>query len=303
MSVRSLALVVVLAASSAACGSGTPSAASPSTKAVSAPVDAHVTSADGVSLHYVVEGNGPTVVMVHCFGCNLHYWDVPAAELARDHRVVRLDLAGHGESGANRKTWTIEAFAGDVAAVVNAAGVDKFTLVGHSMAGPISLATALQLGDRVTGIVPIDTLTDVEQHMSDADRAKMVADMRADFHGGMDKILPRLMPKNPDPNVVERVRRDAMAIDPERGAAILDVLFAYREDQAMDHLSMPIVAVDSDLHPVAFEHNRAHAPQFDARVIPGTGHWLMFDKPTEFAHTLREVVESIETGKAKRRPA
>ena len=46
----------------------------------------------------------------------------------------------------------------------------------------------------------------------------------------------------------------------------------------------------------------AHAPQFDVRVIQGTGHFLMLDKPTEFASTLREVVESIESGKAKRRP-
>jgi pimeloyl-ACP methyl ester carboxylesterase len=70
----------------------------------------------------------------------------------------------------------------------------------------------------------------------------------------------------------------------------------------MDHLAMPIVAVDADRRPVALDHNRTHAPQFDARVIKDTGHWLMLDKPTEFASTLRDVVESIESGKAKRRP-
>jgi|CZKU01.1.fsa_nt_gi hypothetical protein len=43
-------------------------------------------------------------------------------------------------------------------------------------------------------------------------------------------------------------------------------------------------------------------PQFDARVIRDAGHWLMLDKPTEFAGTLRDVVESIGSGKAKRRP-
>jgi pimeloyl-ACP methyl ester carboxylesterase len=70
----------------------------------------------------------------------------------------------------------------------------------------------------------------------------------------------------------------------------------------MDHLAMPIVAIDADLRPVVLDHNRAHAPQFDARVITGTGHWLMLDRPTQFANTLRDVVESIESGKAKRRP-
>ncbi len=94
-----------------------------------------------------------------------------------------------------------------------------------------------------------------------------------------------------------------MASDPGRNAAILEAVLAYREDLALDHLAMPIVAVDAGLHPVALEHNRAHAPQFDARVIKDTGHFLTLDKPTEFARTLRDVVESIESGKAKRRPA
>jgi len=65
---------------------------------------------------------------------------------------------------------------------------------------------------------------------------------------------------------------------------------------------MPIVAIDSDRRPVALEHNRAHAPQFEARVIKDGSHWLMLDVSTGFTSTLREVVESIESGKAKRRP-
>ncbi len=51
----------------------------------------------------------------------------------------------------------------------------------------------------------------------------------------------------------------------------------------MDHLATPIVAVDADRRPVALDHNRTHGPQFDARIIKDTGHWLMLDKPTEFA--------------------
>jgi pimeloyl-ACP methyl ester carboxylesterase len=92
-----------------------------------------------------------------------------------------------------------------------------------------------------------------------------------------------------------------MAMDPDRTAAILESIFAYREDLTMDHLAMPIVAVDADLRPVALDHNRAHAPQFDARVIKDTGHWLMLDRPTDFASKLRDVVESIESGDEKQR--
>jgi pimeloyl-ACP methyl ester carboxylesterase len=269
---------------------------------MSANVEARVASADGVSIHYLAEGGGPAVVLVHCLGGNLHYWDVAAADLARDHRVVRLDLAGHGGSGTDRKTWGVEGFVSDIRAVVNAAGVDRFTLVGHSISGTIALETARELGDRVTGVVPVDSVLDVDEHMPPQMRAEVLGKMRAEHCDVIEKELPNLLPKNPDPNVIARVRADAMAGDPDRSTAILESVFGYREDLTMDHLAMPIIAIDSDLRPVAIDHNRAHAPQFDARVIRDTGHFLMLDKPTEFASTLRDVVESIESGKAKRRP-
>ncbi len=126
--------------------------------------------------------------------------------------------------------------------------------------------------------------------------------MRADYRGFIERELPNVMAKNPEPAVVARVRASTLAEDPERSAAILDSVWAYREDLALDRLAMPIVAIDSDLRPVALEHNRAHAPQFDARVIKDTGHFVMLDKPAEFASTLRGVVESIEAGQARRRP-
>jgi pimeloyl-ACP methyl ester carboxylesterase len=299
MIARSLALAATLALATLACGSSTPPAWSPST---SAPIDALVPSADGVPIHYVVEGSGPTVVLLHCLGCNLHYWDVPAADLARDHRVVRLDFAGDGGSGSERKTWGIEGFVADVRAVLRAAGVDRFTLVGHSMSGPIGIEAAKQLGDRVIGIVPVDTLLDVDERIPEKQRAATLAKVRTDYRNFVAEFLPHLMAKNPDPRVLARVSADALAKDPERTASILEWLFTYPAGNTLDGLAMPIVAIDSDLRPPGLVHDRAHAPQFDARVIEGTGHFLMLDKPTEFAKTLREVVESIESGKAKRRP-
>ena len=304
MTARSLALVcaAALAVSSTACGSSAASRTPPASSPSRTKVEARVASADGVPIHYVAEGSGPVVVLAHCLDCNLHYWDVAAADLARDHRVIRLDLAGAGGSGADRKTWTIEAFAGDIRAVVDAAGVDRFTLVGHSISGTIALEAARELGERVIGVVPIDSVIDVDAHMPAQARAEVLRAMRADYRNFIDTQFPKLLPKNPDPRVVARVRGDALAADPARTAAILDSLFAYREDLALDHLAMPIIAIDADRRPGALDHDRAHAPQFDARIIENTSHWLMLDKPSEFASTLRSVIESIESGKARRRP-
>jgi len=295
---RSFALAAGLAFGSTACGSSKPLASSPPI----ALAETSVPSADGVPIHYVAEGSGPAVVLSHCLDCNLHYWDVVAVDLARDHRVVRLDLAGDGRSGSGRQTWTVDGFADDILAVVNAAGVDEFTLVGHSISGTIALDVASKLGERVAGVVPVDSVLDAELRLPAEARIKVLEQIRTDYRNFIDQQLPNLLPKNPEPKLVARVRGDALAAAPDRVAGILEAIWSYREDLTLDHLAMPIVAIDSDLRPLALERNRAHAPQFDARILRGTSHWLMLDEPTQFASTLRDVIESIELGKAKRRP-
>jgi pimeloyl-ACP methyl ester carboxylesterase len=82
------------------------------------------TSTDQVTIKYETAGRGETALMfVHCWTCNRGYWDKQVEHFAGRHQVVRLDLAGHGESGRERKDYTIEAFGGDVAAVVEKLGL------------------------------------------------------------------------------------------------------------------------------------------------------------------------------------
>jgi pimeloyl-ACP methyl ester carboxylesterase len=70
-----------------------------------------VRSADGVSIRYRVEGEGePALVFVHCWA-DQQLWDQQVEHFKPRHRVVTLDLGGHGESGTARQDWTMPAFA------------------------------------------------------------------------------------------------------------------------------------------------------------------------------------------------
>src|SRR5688572_5331877 len=91
--------------------------------AVAAAGGSSARSADGVPIRYEVAGKGElTVVLVHGWATDRHVWDQQVPALARRHRVVSLDLAGHGESGRDRKQWTIESLGEDVKAAADAAG-------------------------------------------------------------------------------------------------------------------------------------------------------------------------------------
>src|SRR3970282_656221 len=101
-----------------------------------APVTGTVTAADQVAIKYETSGRGePALVFVHCWTCTRGYWDKQAEHFAKSHQVVRLDLAGHGESGRERKDYTVEAFGGDVAAVVEKLGLKRVVLIGYSIGG------------------------------------------------------------------------------------------------------------------------------------------------------------------------
>jgi alpha/beta hydrolase family protein len=116
------------------------------------------TSIDGVTIKYEVAGQGePALVFVHCWSCNRRFWDDQVAYFAPRYRVVRLDLAGHGGSGRGRGDYTIETFGADAAAVIEQLALKRVILIGHSMGGPVAVEVEKRLGDRVIGVVGVDT--------------------------------------------------------------------------------------------------------------------------------------------------
>ena len=73
-------------------------------------------STPSVPLHHRVEGEGPAVLLGPSLGSTLALWEDLAADLARDHRVVRFDHRGHGGSPVRQGPCTVEELASDVVA-------------------------------------------------------------------------------------------------------------------------------------------------------------------------------------------
>lgn len=95
-----------------------------------------------VAANVKVEGSGSPVVLIHGFGAALDWWDGIAPALATSHRVIRIDLIGHGGTEAPASGYSIERQAELVSAVLDKLGVDRFTVIGHSMGGEVATALA-----------------------------------------------------------------------------------------------------------------------------------------------------------------
>lgn len=94
--------------------------------------------ADGVLIHYKSWGKGSPVILIHGFTLNQSFWRHQVPELAKTHRVIALDLPGHGQSGKPRDTaYTMDFYASAVEAVAKDAALDHAALIGHSMGLPV----------------------------------------------------------------------------------------------------------------------------------------------------------------------
>lgn len=152
-----LALTLTLALALAAC-------------AASVPVGSLVAAADappmeradlaGIGVAYTVEGpaDAPPVVLVHPWAGSTRVWDAVAPALARDHRVIRIDLPGHGASDKPDVRYDIPLAVRAVESVLDALGLPRVTLVGNSLGGAVVLAVANDQPERVDRLVLIDAL-------------------------------------------------------------------------------------------------------------------------------------------------
>jgi pimeloyl-ACP methyl ester carboxylesterase len=242
-----------------------------------------------------VSGQGdPALVFVHCWTCRRRFWDAQVPAFNARHRVVTLDLAGHGESDSGRRDWTIAAFGEDVRAVVEHLGLRRVILIGHSMGGDVILEAARRMPNRVLGLIPVDTLLNVEQRMSPAEIEAATGRLRADFPTAVSAFMrQRLFAPSTDPALVDRIVAGATASPPEAAVAALANAWAYDAAAAFRGLRMPIVAVNADLHPTDVAANRRHAQHFDALILPGVGHYPMLEAPERFNALLAEAVRRV----------
>lgn len=249
-------------------------------------------SPDGVAIRYTDQGKGePALVFVHCWSCDRTFWDGQAAVFSGDHRVVALDLAGHGESGRNRKAWTVEAFAGDVRAVVEKLALKRVVLIGSSMGGEVVLEAARTLGDRVAGLVVVDILTDVGQGTPPEQIDAAVRRFQEDYRGEAARYIDQyLFSKTTPPDVRRRVLDGALKAPPEVSIPALRAAMEYDPVPAFRELKVPMHAINSDLFPTNVEGNRKFAPQFQAVIIPGSGHYPLLEHTARFNELLADAI-------------
>jgi pimeloyl-ACP methyl ester carboxylesterase len=100
------------------------------------------------------------IVLIHCFTCAINYWDGMIPLLAKNHRVIAVDLLGHGGSEKPASGYSVPNQADLVAQALGKLGVSNAEVVGHSLGGPVTIALAERSPQLVSRMVLIDSIPD-----------------------------------------------------------------------------------------------------------------------------------------------
>ncbi len=100
-----------------------------------------------------VAGSGSPLVLVHGIGDSSATWESVLSALARRHLVIAPDLLGHGHSDKPRADYSVAAYANGVRDLLGVLGLERVTLVGHSLGGGVAMQFAYQFPERVERLV------------------------------------------------------------------------------------------------------------------------------------------------------
>jgi pimeloyl-ACP methyl ester carboxylesterase len=101
--------------------------------------------------------DAPTILLVHCFSCAINWWDGMIPRLDSSHRVIAVDLLGHGGSEKPSSGYTIPNQADLVAGALGRLGAHNVEAVGHSLGGSVVTALAERSPELVERVVIVDT--------------------------------------------------------------------------------------------------------------------------------------------------
>ena len=254
-------------------------------------------SFDGVSIAYSVSGAGEiTLVFIHGGLSDRSVWVGQHTAFAGRFRVIALDLAGHGESGHNRREWGIPQFGKDVAAVNDAECVSRAVLTGNSLGGLAAIEAALLMGTRALAVIGVDTFQDMGRTMDSSQMRAVEEAWQRDFDGSLDQMLGVLLYPDTNPSLIQGLRHLMSRMPLETVCAMFRSFAGYDTGAPARKLSVPVRCINGDRFPTDLQEIRKTLADFDAVVLPHTGHFPMLESPLEFNRRLSEVLRGLSIG-------
>ena len=252
---------------------------------------------NNVQLAYDDHGVGLPVIFLHAFPLNRRMWEGELMALLGEgrYRLVALDWRGFGESEITNGISTMELFAGDVAGLMDALGIQNAILCGLSMGGYAAFAFLRKYPQRVAGLILADTRPGADTPEAQANRENVAQIAETQGTGAIaDLQVPRLISeytRQYHPEVEARVRQLIDEATPQ-GIAAASRGMAQRADstELLGGITCPTLVIvgeqDALIPPAVTQDYASRIPGAQVVVIPQAGHLSNLEQPEAFLQAI-----------------
>lgn len=271
-------------------------------------VESRFAEVNGFRMHYLAEGQGEPVILLHGYAETSHMWLPLIAKLSRTRRVIAPDLRGFGESGRPQAGYDKKTMAQDIAALAASLGLSRARVCGHDIGLMVAYAYAAQFPAAVERIALMDAFLPGVGAWNDV---FLLRDLwHFHFYGetplklveGRERIYFEHFwndfaadPKKSLPEADRQFYARAYA-QPGAMRAGFEVFHAFPQDAkdfaalAQTKLTMPMLVLTGEKASGEFliQQGRMVADKVEGVIVKGAGHWLMEEAPDQVIPKLVE---------------
>jgi esterase len=273
------------------------------------PATSHHVVRDDVRLHHLDWGSAGRhpIVLVHGSRLHAHVWNDFSRRVEGRYHVIAVDQRGHGDSAwCPRQRYELEDFYQDLRAVIRSRGLERFTLIGHSLGGRVSMLYASRHHTELERLVLVDITPGRPNASPGADFSRITETPGpGDFESQQAAIdyLGKLLFRAPAHMIEESVRHGMRRIDGDRYTWKYDPAFRRRAVAPID-LWGAMQSVPTPTLLLYGSHSNVVTPELAERLgktmpdcvverIENAGHALFTDQPDAFAASVERFLAAV----------
>jgi pimeloyl-ACP methyl ester carboxylesterase len=237
---------------------------------------------EGVALGYQEAGGGePPLLFVHGVACHRGFWVPQLVHFAQQHRVVAVDLRGHGESDAPEQPYTMRAFADDLAWMCSQLGLDRPVVVGHSLGGLVALELAGTYPRCPGAVVLIDSVLLPSAHRPDVVRDLVCGLRGPNAAGALRSYFHTFFSPHDDPRRKTWILDAAVQTRPHVASSVWEESTGWDDAAALRSCRVPLLYLDAGTPNADLSRATELRPQMMIGRTVGSGHFSQLEVPDQ----------------------
>lgn len=263
---------------------------------------------EGCSLHYEEYGKGDPLVLLHGLGSSCQDWELQVPELARQYRVILMDIRGHGRSDKPRDGYTMATFSEDLLALLEHLQTGPVHFIGLSMGGMVGFQFAVDHPGWLRSLCIVNSAPEVKRRTRQdwiwwAKRWSMARLLSVETVG--KGLAQRLFPKPQQADLRRKMAERWARNDKRAYLASFDAIVDWGVAERINQIRCPtlVISADQDYTPIQLkERYVALIPQARLAVIEDSRHATPLDQPQVFNQTVLQFLAAASTSQGSLSP-